>query len=55
MSQSDSIDDEVKRLLAETGSDDSKESNKKDIKNKGKTWVKDGVEYNDEDTPDDEW
>ncbi len=62
MSNNDSIDEETKRILAEvesdaqSGSDDSKESNK----NKGKTWKKKndkGVEYetNDLETPDSEW
>ncbi len=58
MSNNDSIDEETKRILAEVDSNDSTES--KENKNKGKTWIeknKQGtdVEYNDEDTPDDEW
>ncbi len=49
MDNSDEIDDEVKRLLANTGSDDSKSSNKKDKKSKIE-W-----EENDETTDDSEW
>jgi len=62
MSHVDSKDDEVKSILAQINSDDSKESDKskKDDKNKGKTWIEkdeNGNEYetNDLDTPDIEW
>ncbi len=56
MSNNDSIDEETKRILAEVGSNDSKESSK----NKGKTWTEkdeNGVEFetNDKDTDDSEW
>ncbi len=57
MSHVDSKDEEVKSILAQIDSNDSKESDKK---NKGKTWVEkddNGIEYetNDSETPDSEW
>ncbi len=62
MSHVGSVDDEIKKLLAETNSNDSAESDnsKKENKVKGKTWVvknEDGTNYetNDLETPDSEW
>jgi len=62
MSHVDSKDEEVKAILAQIDSNDSKESDipKKEDKNKGKTWNEkdsEGIEWetNDLETPDSEW
>jgi len=59
MSHVDSKDEEVKSILAQIDSNDSKESDKPN-KNKGKTWIEkddNGKEWetNDSETPDSEW